>query len=164
MARARGYYWLKLKLEGSASNHSVVGPIVWVKANIGGVSVWQMRQVNAGGNLFVQHDIRPNFGLGDATVIDSIKIEWPSGMVDILTGIGINQFLTVTESILGDANGDDQINVGDAVLLINYVFKGGPAPDPIKAGDANCDGQVNVGDAVYLINYVFRGGPEPSCH
>jgi len=25
-------------------------------------------------------------------------------------------------------NGDCQVNVGDAVYLINYVFKGGPAP------------------------------------
>jgi len=63
----------------------------------------------------------------------------------------------------GDANGDGQINVGDAVFLINYVFKGGSAPDPLEAGDANCDGDVNVGDAVYLIAYVFKGGPEPCC-
>lgn len=29
----------------------------------------------------------------------------------------------------GDVNGDGTANVGDAVFLINYVFKGGPAPD-----------------------------------
>ena len=61
----------------------------------------------------------------------------------------------------GDANGDNAVNVGDAVYLINYVFKGGPAPEPLCSGDANGDGSVNVGDAVYLINYVFKGGPEP---
>jgi hypothetical protein len=61
----------------------------------------------------------------------------------------------------GDANGDEIINVGDPVFLINYVFKGGPAPDPLEEGDANCDGTVNVGDAVYLINHVFKGGPGP---
>jgi len=63
----------------------------------------------------------------------------------------------------GDANGDGQINVADAVFLINHIFKGGPAPDPPIAGDANCDGNPNVGDAVYIINYVFNGGPEPGC-
>ena len=63
----------------------------------------------------------------------------------------------------GDANGDGDCNVGDAVYLINYVFKGGPAPDPIESGDANWDGDVNVGDAVYIINYVFKGGPPPEC-
>jgi photosystem II stability/assembly factor-like uncharacterized protein len=63
--------------------------------------------------------------------------------------------------ICGDANGDGQVNVGDAVYLIAYVFKGGPPPDPECLGDANGDGQVNVGDAVYLIAYVFKGGDPP---
>jgi hypothetical protein len=61
----------------------------------------------------------------------------------------------------GDANGDDQINVGDAVFIINYVFKGGEPPDPLCEADANGDGDVNVADAVYLINFVFKGGNPP---
>ena len=67
-------------------------------------------------------------------------------------------FRTVT---LGDANGDGTTNVTDAVYLINYIFSGGPAPEPEWAGDANCDGTVNVTDAVYLIQYIFAGGPPP---
>jgi hypothetical protein len=65
-----------------------------------------------------------------------------------------------------DANNDGQANVGDAVYMINFVFKGGPAPKPYPqcSGDANKDCQANVGDAVYIINYVFKGGPPPcSC-
>lgn len=61
----------------------------------------------------------------------------------------------------GDANGDESLNIGDAVFLIAYIFQGGAAPDPIDSGDANCDNNVNVGDAVYLINHVFKGGPPP---
>jgi len=53
--------------------------------------------------------------------------------------------------------------VGDAVFIINYVFKGGAAPNPEAAGDANHDDDCNVGDAVYLINYVFKGGAAPYC-
>lgn len=64
----------------------------------------------------------------------------------------------------GDANGDGGINVGDAVFLINYVFKGGSSPPSLDAGDANCDYSQNVGDAVFLINYVFKGGPAPGCY
>jgi hypothetical protein len=63
--------------------------------------------------------------------------------------------------VCGDANGDDEVNVGDAVHIINYVFKGGAPPDPVEAGDANCDDLCNVGDAVYLISYIFRGGSQP---
>jgi hypothetical protein len=65
------------------------------------------------------------------------------------------------EVVCGDTNRDGQANVGDAVYMIAYVFKGGPAPDPVCSGDANGDGQPNVGDAVYLIAYVFNGGPPP---
>jgi immune inhibitor A len=65
----------------------------------------------------------------------------------------------------GDANGDGDVNVGDAVFLIAYVFSGGPPPDPVCEGDANGDGDTNVGDAVFLIAYVFSGGlpPEEGC-
>ncbi len=39
----------------------------------------------------------------------------------------------------GDANGDGSIDVGDAVFLINYIFKSGSAPNPSFIGDANGD-------------------------
>ena len=66
-----------------------------------------------------------------------------------------------SQFVCGDANGDEAINVGDAVFVINYAFKGGAAPNPLFTGDANCDASVNVGDAVYLINFAFKGGPAP---
>jgi hypothetical protein len=65
--------------------------------------------------------------------------------------------------IRGDANGDGVINSADVVYLINYLFKGGPAPEPWDAGDVNCDGIINSADVVYLINYLFKGGPPPGC-
>jgi len=76
----------------------------------------------------------------------------------VITGGG-----TVCDCYPGDANNDNTINIGDAVYLINYIFKGGPppAPYPLCSGDANCDCTINIGDAVYLINYIFKGGPPP---
>ncbi len=59
----------------------------------------------------------------------------------------------------GDANGDDKVLVDDVIYLINYLYKGGPAP--LKNSDVNCDGKVNVADVIYLINYLFKGGPIP---
>lgn len=75
----------------------------------------------------------------------------------------LNARPTIQFYLCGDANADLTINVGDAVYLISYVFKGGPPPWPVEGGDANCDGGTNVGDAVYVIGYVFKGGPEPCC-
>lgn len=67
----------------------------------------------------------------------------------------------VPSYLCGDANGDGTVNITDAVYLINYIFGGGPAPEPLVAGDVNCDETVNITDAVYLITYIFGGGPEP---
>jgi C1A family cysteine protease len=63
----------------------------------------------------------------------------------------------------GDATGDKVVDVGDVVHLINYLFKGGPAPNPLAAGDVTGPGDcvVDVGDVVYLINYLFKNGPVP---
>lgn len=65
--------------------------------------------------------------------------------------------------VRGDANGDGLINSSDITYLINYLYKNGPAPDPLWLGDCNCDGIINSSDVVYLINYLFKGGPPPSC-
>jgi hypothetical protein len=65
--------------------------------------------------------------------------------------------------IHGDANDDGVINSADVVYLINYLFIGGPAPQPWEAGDTNCDCAINSADVVYLVNYLFIDGPPPSC-
>ena len=67
----------------------------------------------------------------------------------------------VIEYLRGDANMDKKTSVSDVIFLINYLFKGGPAPIPEYLGDVNCDGKVTVSDVVYLINYLFKGGPAP---
>jgi hypothetical protein len=61
----------------------------------------------------------------------------------------------------GDANTDGEVNVSDAVRIINYVFAGGDPPYPYEAGNVNCDETVNISDAVFIINYVFAGGATP---
>jgi hypothetical protein len=63
--------------------------------------------------------------------------------------------------ICGDANGDQLIDVADAVYLLNYLYKGGAAPDPLDAGDANGDEIIDVADAVHILNYLYKGGPAP---
>ena len=70
---------------------------------------------------------------------------------------GISQF------VYGDCNGDNIIDVGDVVYLINYLYRNDDPPVPEEAGDCNCDGIVDVGDVVYLINYLYRGGEVPGC-
>ena len=62
--------------------------------------------------------------------------------------------------ICGDANSDNTLNVADAVYIINYVFKGGPEPDPLELGDANCDGDCNDNNAAINPYYGPLEGSE----
>ncbi|UCD94500.1 MAG: VCBS repeat-containing protein [Candidatus Zixiibacteriota bacterium] len=80
-------------------------------------------------------------------------------------GASIHVYINRTEVpfICGDANNDGVISVADVVYIINYIFHGGPPPDPYCSGEVNGDGSVNIGDAVYLVSYIFKGGSEPNC-
>jgi hypothetical protein len=68
--------------------------------------------------------------------------------------------------IPGDANGrsvnGNAVDVSDLSYLVDFLFRGGPAPVPyVLNGDLDCSMDVNVSDLAYLINYLFRGGPDP---
>ncbi len=67
----------------------------------------------------------------------------------------------VPVSTSGDLDGDDTITISDAVAVVNYIFGGAQAPDPLSLGDVNCSGSLDIADAVYLINYIFAGGAAP---
>ena len=155
--------WISIKCKGTTSNRSGIGAKVRIKAHIGGKDVWQLREISGQSGFLGQDEMRAHFGLGDAINIDSIQVVWPRGTISVLTNVAANQFLTISEYLCGDANGDRAVNIGDAVFVINYIFKGGAAPAPVEAGDANCDHARNVGDAVYVVNYIFKGGPAPCC-
>jgi Dockerin type I domain len=114
--------------------------------------------------LTVDYNATVAEGLGVGTYNGTITITAPAATN---SPIVINVQLTVSEAPTcqgrcGDANGDVDVNVSDAVWIINYVFVGGDPPVPILAcGDANTDAAVNVSDAVWIINYVFVGGDPP---
>ncbi|PYI84020.1 MAG: hypothetical protein DME26_13870 [Verrucomicrobia bacterium] len=88
--------WLKVKLVGTVSNRSAIGAKVRVQAKIRGQEMWQLREISNGsgfgGTMLIAH-----FGLGDATNIDTVRIEWPSGTVQELHNLPAKQFLTITE-------------------------------------------------------------------
>jgi len=89
--------WLTVQCLGRVSNRSAIGAKVRIKATIGGKAMWQLREISGGGGLACQNDLRAQFGLGDATNVDVVIIEWPSGSVQQLPNIAAKQFLTVKE-------------------------------------------------------------------
>jgi hypothetical protein len=94
-----------------------------------------LREISGGSSFGSQNDLRANFGLGDATNADIVRIEWPSGIVQTMTNVAAKQFLTLVEhqspgavttpsftSVSRSANGAVDLSVtGDTDL--RYVFE-----------------------------------------
>ncbi len=64
----------------------------------------------------------------------------------------------------GDINGDfGGPDVADLTALVDYLFRFGPAPDPLWIGNIDAEDDINVVDLSYLVDYLFRFGPYPIC-
>ena len=62
--------------------------------------------------------------------------------------------VNVPEYTKGDVNGDGDVDIADAVCIVNYVV-GKPNTTFIEAAaDANGDSEVDIADAVHIVNYV----------
>ncbi len=72
-------------------------------------------------------------------------------------------YVNILNTVRGDANGDQVIDITDIMYMINYLFRHGPAPVSFEAGDANCDDDHGILDVVYLINYLYKNGSAPHC-
>jgi hypothetical protein len=92
-----GNHWINIRLVGTASNWSAIGARVTVGATINGVLVRQIREVSGSTGGFGQDSLNVEFGLGDAAIIDSIVIEWPSGIVQVLKSVTVDQFMKIRE-------------------------------------------------------------------
>jgi hypothetical protein len=61
----------------------------------------------------------------------------------------------------GDDNNDGQVDLTDAVHLLEWLFLGGAEPACLEATDMNGSLNLNIADAVYLLQALFIGGQEP---
>ncbi len=95
---ANGHHWLELVLVGTASNRSAIGAKVRVRATLAGVPKTQLREIQASTGYGGQSALVVHFGLGDATVADSVRIEWPSGQVDVWTNLAADRKYEVIEA------------------------------------------------------------------
>ncbi len=82
-----------LNLRGVQSNRNGVGAKVLLYSALG----IQVREVRAGESYGIMNSMQIHFGMGQLTQIDSVKINWPSGIVDVLYQPAVNQYLSVAE-------------------------------------------------------------------
>jgi len=85
--------------EGRISNRSAIGAKIRVLATIGGKTFWQMREIAANGGYMSATTLEAHFGLGDATAISAMQIEWPSGILQEIGPLNADQFISVEEPL-----------------------------------------------------------------
>ena len=62
--------------------------------------------------------------------------------------------------LLGDVNGDEQVNIADVTALMSYVLSNGDWFDQYQfdAADVNGDGVITIADVTILISMVLAEG------
>ena len=85
--------WLGVELVGRESNRGGIGARLYLAAD-GKV---QVRDIISGSSFLSSEDSRAHFGLGQIERVDSLQVRWPSGVVQVLKNLRINQYLVVKE-------------------------------------------------------------------
>ena len=94
---ANGLHWAAFRLRGTVANRSGLGAKVRVRALVGGVPRWQMRELR-NATCYGGHDgLEAHFGLGDAGMIDTVRVEWPGGTVDTWTNLPADSRIELVE-------------------------------------------------------------------
>jgi hypothetical protein len=112
-----------------------------------------------------------HFTIFDTGYVEIDTTYYPPGNVLALCGhVGVwtPEFvefqMELVPTIAGDVNGDDEVNIVDAVYMVIYLFRNGTPPScpdcgdvtcP-ECGDINCNGTVSISDVVFLVNYLFK--------
>ncbi len=85
--------WLKLSLIGTKSNRSAIGARVQVQSG----SRLQVQEVTSQSSYYSHNDERLHFGLGTQQRPVQIEIHWPSGQIETIKDIQVNQIVTIRE-------------------------------------------------------------------
>lgn len=89
--------WIKLKLTGVRANRMAVGARVKINLETPGGSRALHRVVSSGGS-FGGNPFRLEVGVGDATAIKSVEIQWPgSGTRQTVTGLSLRKSYEIKE-------------------------------------------------------------------
>jgi tetratricopeptide (TPR) repeat protein len=112
-----GGHWLAVRLRGRRSGRSPVGARVACRA--GGRS--RVRRLTSGTSYLSSSDPRLSFGLGPASMVESLEVRWPSGAVQSWSDLPADRILDLRE-------GDDPVEKAVAPRSVRRL----PGPSPSR--------------------------------
>lgn len=86
--------WLTVTLQGTTSNLNGIG----ARVEIYGAWGKQIRDVRAGVGFRYMGTLNAHFGIGAATLIDSLRVLWPSGNTDVICNPNKNSVIHIIEN------------------------------------------------------------------
>ena len=165
---------VSVDIETADSRSAVIAAVLWD---------WEepydgrtLPPVNRHALLLLDFDIAPGAAAGESLSLSFVSDFGPQKKGNVLAGAegsaSIIPFtrdgVVIVESledgvfIRGDSNGDDRIDISDAIGTLLYLFVGGVAPGCPDAADTNDDGELDISDGVETLQYLFAGGRYPA--
>ena len=132
-------HWLEVELT-SASGATVVGAKVTCVAGDQAVT----RRVSANSWRGFQGPMSLHFGLGDATLVNLLTVEWPGGATDVLGPFAVDQSVTVANATAAPGPHSE------------HAFVGPTRPQPSR-GAQSVSFQLLAGARLRVAVYDVRG-------
>ncbi len=143
-----GNNWLTVRLVGTSSNRNGIGATVTIEAG----NSTQIREVSAGASYASMHSIDQQFGLSRSSLVDRATVRWPSGTVQELTNVGVNQTLVIVEP-LPTAVSDGDTPRTPVVFRLSQNH-----PNPFNAA-TSIEFLTPKAGPVSLVIYDLKGSP-----
>ena len=130
--------WLKVSLEGTVSNRNAIGTKISLTTDEGTLNRYFT------GLGFLSQSIQPvHFGLGNASLINELKITWPSGLVETYDNLTSNTTIYAVE--------------GEGFEVSGIIYG---CTDP-NSCNYNPDAKINDGSCTYLSSGQIIGNINP---
>jgi enediyne biosynthesis protein E4 len=92
--------WIAIRALGTKSNRSGIGARIKLEfATADKKTRTLVDEVRSGGSYYSQNDLRVHFGLGKIAQVKTMEVKWPSGAVDTVKDVAINQIVYVKEGV-----------------------------------------------------------------
>ena len=134
--------WFQLSLQGTISNRDAIGTKISLKTD---TDTFIRYYTGVG---FLGQSLKPvHFGLADATKIEELKIEWPSGQIDIYIDLELNVFGKAIEN-----TSYENLNIAPATKIIGCT-------DP-NSCNYNPNATISDGSCVFAQASEKINGPQ----
>lgn len=129
--------WLKINTKGVQSNVDGLGTRVEITTATG----TQIRDVRSGEGFRNMSTLNTHFGLGTSNIVETVVVYWPSGVIDTLEDVDINQTIDLVE-------GSTLLGIADNTTQDDFILYPSPALDVINFSASSLEGYE---DPIYTV-------------